>query len=667
MHFLSNAIARVCAELEGLQIVQLPSGLDEARSVEIVRAANEEAGATPPFAILVGATDDLLSDPMVPKVSRRNAIKYRRGDRLAVVSGSSVDLASFDNSYRRVVGPGFPGLATDVLTVGTMAPHIVELLVDRLGIALDKVVRDQCAVDLVQTLEVLGSCYERATDTTRGWNGLWFDHVEEGLRALEISLRAEADSDRSEPFGEAFRRLVWPSMGLPHEGGNKVWTSDRSRREFTDALAEFWSDYESIQLTLAQLREVVPSTDWGQLDWSDFESARIRRDSLLGALQDVVSRPGAIDRWAEMTLPRFISPLSKGERLELRDVDGRPLNVQSGDSPALLRAEPAGEGWQSDTFDVRVRSSGSLDDSELEAVEVCASSRGVTFVEESKWSLDDAVVVRGHLVLAKRSRLVPVNLKLSLALTPGSQASGRVAAKAEASAVVALTDLGALAWPTNGRLGRAVYCGPENVEDATAGGDFSAELAKESEHLVVVWGGPATSSSATTSELGHAGLLSARVAAGADFEVSLEGSTLLMQGASGSSGFVTPLTAAATKSSVDLRAMDEAATSVRGLMEVQLAQAEPPLLDVLGHVVVPADATSTKNSFVASPDIGIAAAGDYARTVVLRQRDAGVPVTARLPRSRCRPIRAVGGLVYRAATWPGAVAEPHVMEAPSRF
>ena len=144
MHYLSNAIASVCAGQEGLQIVQLPSGLDEGYPVDIVRAANLALNASPPFAILVGSDDEVTTDPQVPRVSRRNAIKYRRGDRLAVVSGSSVDLASFDNSYRKVVGPGFPLQASDLVSVNTVAPHVVEDLLSRLGVAVDEVVREQC-------------------------------------------------------------------------------------------------------------------------------------------------------------------------------------------------------------------------------------------------------------------------------------------------------------------------------------------------------------------------------------------------------------------------------------------------------------------------------------------------------------------------------------------
>ena len=183
--------------------------------------------------------------------------------------------------------------------------------------------------------------------------------------------------------------------------------------------------------------------------------------------------------------------------------------------------------------------------------------------------------------------------------------------------------MGALAWPTNGRLGKPVYVGPENADDASVGGSFSADLTKESEHFVVAWGGAPDSSSVAMSELGTEGLISARVATGADFEVVLQNSVLTLQGASGSSGFVTPLTAAATKSSIDLRPMDEEAASVRGLMEHQLADAGSPLIGMLGHVVVPADSTSTSTEFRPDPETGVAACDDYAHPLVLRDRDGG--------------------------------------------
>ena len=143
----------------------------------------------------------------------------------------------------------------------------------------------------------------------------------------------------------------------------------------------------------------------------DFESARIRRDSALGALQDVVSRPDGVATWAEMDLPRFISPIAKGERLEVLDLDGKALNIQPGDSPAVIIAEPLAEGWRSAPFELRARSKGPLEESELDDLGVRVSAGGVTFVVESKGSSDDGVVLRGYLAVAKRARLAPVSLK----------------------------------------------------------------------------------------------------------------------------------------------------------------------------------------------------------------------------------------------------------------
>lgn len=613
MYFLSRAIAKICSGLNGLQIVQLPSGVEDGFTREVVRAANEWAQASPPFAILVGNVDDLVSDVAIPRVSRHNAIKYRKGDRLAVVSGASVDLASFDNSYRRVVGPGFPAVTTDVLNLHSISPHVIDMLVERLGLAIDGIVREQCSEILVRALGALSSCYERATDTTRGWNGLWFDHVERGLATLEKTLRAEADEEESKPFGLTFERFVWASMGLPNETGSDEWAADRTHRDFMDALSEYWSDYDSIQLTLAQLREVVPAADWSDVDWADFESARIRRDSLLGALQDAISGVEGVRAWADMTLPRFISPLSKGERLELRSLSGEPLNVLGEDSPALLVAHADDEGWRTGGLEVRVRCNGTLDDVDLAEVGVRLSAKGAAFVVDQRVSSQDAVTLRGHVTLPRRSRLAPAAIKLSLITTAGSLASGRVAAKAEASLVVATTTAGALAWPIHGRLGRHVYCGPESSEEDQEGGQFTAELVKDAEHLVAVWGGPATTSSATTLAVGNGDVLTARIAGGADFEISLHSTTLSLQGASGSSGFVTPLTAASTKSSVDLRSMEEASTTVRGLFEEHLADPASPLVSVLGHVVVPANASSSRPALVPDVEVGIAASGDYAK------------------------------------------------------
>ena len=62
-----------------------------------------------------GAESD--EDRLCIRVSAQNAIKYRQGDRLAVVVGKHPDLASFVQAFREVLGQNFPEGATQEVSL----------------------------------------------------------------------------------------------------------------------------------------------------------------------------------------------------------------------------------------------------------------------------------------------------------------------------------------------------------------------------------------------------------------------------------------------------------------------------------------------------------------------------------------------------------------------
>src|SRR5690606_5898504 len=154
---------------------------------------------------------------------------------------------------------------------------------------------------------------------------------------------------------------------------------------------------------------------------------------------------------------------------------------------------------------------------------------------------DGTVFIGGRLRGKAKTSVKPVQVRLSLALTPGSSAAGVVAAKAEATVYILLSSAGALAWPLRPKsLGKSVYAGPQSRAEDLEGGDFSSELTSSTAHLVVVWGSGSSSSSSTLRPLAGTGLQSARIAEGADFDVTVDGTSILLQGASGAAGYITP-------------------------------------------------------------------------------------------------------------------------------
>lgn len=609
MRYLSKAIAAISVELDGLLIVHLPNGLTEEFSAQVVTEANRLLASSPPYAILVGESDD-LSDAECPRVSRKNVIKYRKGRRLAVVGGSAVDLASFDNSYRSIIGPAFPRQSTAQVSIARLSPYLVAELLDALSVHIDDVVQTRCAAALTTAMETTAACYEMSTDTTRAWNGLWFEHVERGLTALGCALQSIADGDGSEPFGAAFERLVCPAFGIPQGD----WSEKRAARNFMDALGTYWADGESIEVAVKQLREVVPDDDWTQLPWDRFDEMRLTRESAFGALQSIVAAPETIEVWSRMDRVRFESPVASDQRLLVRTPDGTSACVHGSDGPVLLRLGAMSGVMRSQDVEVLVPYQGTIDHHSLPDVSLTTSRTTLKFVCAERRLAAGHVVLSGFLESGVGgSSRKPIKAKLSVKVDAASPIVGNVAIHADTDLVLTTSSVGALAWPSKARLGGHTYCGPANALEESSETQLSKDLTQDGPHLVAVWGDGSTSANVDLIERADGEFYLGQLPTGLSLEVTASGVDLALRVPTGAKGYVTPLTAAVHKEAIDRSPLDERTTSsVRGQLEELFAKVneDSGLMEVLGHVVLPEGEAADPHLSV-SHELGIAGPAEF--------------------------------------------------------
>lgn len=586
--YVARAIAQVCAGQSGLLVVQLPSDLEPSFAESVVRDANQARPASPSYAILISDMDD-LSDTQLPRVSRTNAIQYRKDDRLACVGGNGVDLASFDGSYRQAVGPGFPRQQSQVLPLAHLGEALLGLIQAELVTVIEQASWQTSAVSLKLALDVVASIYEKSGEITESWNSIWYRHVDAAIETLVQLLRASEQSPGKESFEEAFGRWVWTAFGLPQPEITKEWGSTNAPGQFVKAVDDWWADSTQVEVTMAHVAVADPATKWSELDWAQFDENAIREGSVFRALQIAVSGSlQALEAWSHMHRSLFESPETSKEPLHLESIDGEALELAGPGSPAPLSVRGDGT-WVSQEFWVAAVVD-ALQPDELFEVELVSKPASVGFHKLETRIRGNRVLTRGYLEMKPRSSIKPVRVTLSLDPTRNPDLLGRVHSRAQATLTLLPAPVGALLFPRrgSGSLSPAKYCGPEKVDEEEM--VFTHNLG-ELPHLVLVWGAHASSEELELAALpGRTGFAHAECPAQASATVVLGDATLQLLSPEGDPRYETPLAAAPfSEPYFRGRAPEPARRMVRGMYEEFVAScATSELLEALGHCILPA-------------------------------------------------------------------------------
>ncbi|TBT85892.1 hypothetical protein ET989_05415 [Propioniciclava sinopodophylli] len=588
--YVAQAIAQVCAGQSGLLVVQLPSDLERSFAESIVCAANQERPASPPYAILISEEED-LSDNRLPRVSRTNAIQYRKGDRLACVGGNGVDLASFDGSYRQAVGPGFPRQQSQLLPLARLGEALLNLIQAELSTVIEQGSWQTSAASLTLALDVVASIYEKSADITESWNSIWYKHVDLAIATLIGVLRAAEVSPGKESFEEAFDRWVWTAFGLPQPEVTKKWGATTAPGQFVKATEDWWVDSTQIEVTMAHVAVADPSAKWEEIDWAEFDENVIREGSVFRALQMAVTgSPKAMTAWSHMHRSLFEAPETSKEPLHLESIDGEELELAGPGSPAPLSLLDGEEMWTSQEFWVGVVVEALRPDESID-IELVSKPAYAKFRKLETRIRGNRAMVRGYVEVKPRASIKPIRVTLSLDATRDPDLLGRVNSRAQAALTLLPSPLGALVFPrrAGGALSPAKYCGPERVDEEET--VFTHNLA-DLPHLVLVWGGESSSEELGLLPLpGRVGFSYAECPAQASATVSIGDATLQLLSPEGDPRYETPLAAAPfSEPYFRGRAPEPARRMVRGIYEEFIASREPEaLLGALGHCILPAE------------------------------------------------------------------------------
>lgn len=304
---LGKVLGECLRDLSGLNAVYLPAGVPLPIAREIVEHANT-TGTDAQFGILVVPAKS--SEGM----STSEALKYRQGNRLAVVAGRHPDLGSFTQSFREVLGLNYPETSGEHVNLTKIAQAAVRLLSMQPGASRWPLQAHDEAVN------VLESVLKRASDIQAelregadSWNVQWFLQVDAGLRRLtELFGEASADSSNMNDF---FAKYAYAAFGMSRpEVGQK--DGEYPAKALAEAFKAHWSDQESVISSIGYLSHVPNEPDSSphaleSVDWSRFDQRLAATDNRPLTFAQYYEFDSALTmHLAELTDKQFVNPAS---------------------------------------------------------------------------------------------------------------------------------------------------------------------------------------------------------------------------------------------------------------------------------------------------------------------------------------------------------------------
>ncbi|MHA3838150.1 hypothetical protein ACXR8F_20730 [Terrabacter sp. AAH1] len=338
-------LARMACERDGLMAVYLPSGVDRLIGQSIVWEANNIRRSEPPFCVFVSNAAH-EPDASMPVVDRAESIKFRQGNRLAVVDSTSVDLASFDGAFREVVGPGFPATAVTGFDVETLSRTATCLLLELGGLEAADVDLPACSSLLAKCLTQIANVFAEEQDGAVAWNAAWFRAADRGLLRLAEAIRAEATGTGDRTFDELVHDLVWPCFALPTPDAGTDWSKRHTFADFVGAYGDLWSSEESVYLhtreALLNLGDSArPLENCEKIGWDGLSESVARNGSPFLALQEIATASTKLLEAFAGVRESLFFPVNVQQDLDVRGEGGSVINVGPSHSSPLRLASSA--------------------------------------------------------------------------------------------------------------------------------------------------------------------------------------------------------------------------------------------------------------------------------------------------------------------------------------
>lgn len=486
---LGKVLGSCLQGLQGLNAVYLPAGVRISIADDLVIRANE--GGDDPYAILVVPAGHRGG------MSTNTALKYRQGDRLAVVAGRHPDLGSFTQSFREILGLNYPESATGSLTTAAVARAAVQMLSDRHGVSQTGPWSGEAERILAGCLDCVAGLQKELRQGTESWNVQWFHHVDDGLtRLFDFLTIAKPELSGMAAF---FEKYTFAAFGLPRPA---VPTGPRfTPKQFAEAFRSHWSDQTTIARSAAHLAHAPDNKTQephviSHVDWTQFDREVASTDNLALTFARYFHHDESVtEKLAELTESQFINPTSaveKGDRLEAFTSDMVSLSVAASNSshgPFLAVASIDDWAGEVATEEILLRIPILAPVTPDEAATSQLLVRSV--FPKSEWTgtlevgSDGLLYSRGRIVkpLGKGPwKLAPRSHRLVLEMGPEDTLFGRVPAAAACEVSVSIGEQPGL-WIApirkGGALGRTSYYGPEemdSLDDGSGTGNYAIDL-----------------------------------------------------------------------------------------------------------------------------------------------------------------------------------------------
>jgi len=597
-----------------------------ASAESVVRAANTSRPQSPPFAVLVTLADPDTSDPDCLRLSPQEAIRYRHGNRLAVVHGRHPDLASFVQAFREEVGTAYPKDARPGTALAAVAREAVGLVLEKAHASQHHQYLLGQPIETLETcLRLLANTYEGMNSGTMIWNTYWFHHVSIGLDYLVATLADLVEHHPNADLQSALLTSIPAALALPQS------PAALTPRNVSDAIEAWWGDREAIEGSTQLLRHHPDTQPAGsvhplqRLDWSRIGQvfATDGYDNEYLAFQaspgDGVSRVSA---FSALTPSQFMNPSGsfKDSSLEVTLANGTPLGPSDHIRvPALIPCLPeavtvgAVKYFRSHELRVTVPTQGLSASEPLLGLTIDCSLGGSLWraTREPEINCGDdgepQVVLVGEVL--KKASLKDTSRKVTLRAravgNPGLAASigtgsplDVILLPAQAPAVVIM--------PLNGnRLGSAKCFSGASLAD----GEEGVEFGDEQTHFVAVIHHPDDSVEFANRPL-QPWVAGVNVAAGVvqptDLDILRIGDVEIeCHGYEADEDFQSPVIAAASKSLVSSKIRPEALDTIRGDYEALVADLARTgqLSSCLAHCIVTEEESEGPLQTASNPDL----------------------------------------------------------------
>lgn len=603
---IGRAIGRLAANLSGLNATYLAPEAAPAVGAAIVREANLLRPMKPPFAILV-SRDKSASERNLPVVTRAESIRYRQGDRLAVVPATSVDLASFDGAFREVLGSGFPEAALPPFDVASIALELIQLIAE--GADVDS--RD---IPMDAMGEVLSTCLRATADIvmaeqegSAGWNAKWFLAVDHGAESLIAAVREGSADGTVATFEEAIDKFVWPCFGLPRPKNGRTWQKKHKATAFVQSLQDVWSAKDTVdqytrEVVLSQGVDADALEACSQEGWDGLDEHVVGLGSGLLGLQSFVTQEGGrLRAFSDISEESFIGSGTRAGEMRLMSASGASLGLSSTQSTIALVSSIVGTDgrWVTEQVTIVAPLNTAPPSSVTAATETRVQASGTArIVSPSRPRLiDRAIHFEFSLSVPPTKSFALKKVGLSIEVAPDDSLLGYLASDAISIYVAPPTSEGVVTAQWNS--GKKSALRQPRFEGASADDDaetvFGAELKPDVHYRVAVWSKvspPVTSAMDLYPWEGRDGWFLGDLLPNTGASLAIEGSEWNLTPGGASEAPQSLLVAAIDNTRVDPEDPDfDTVDSLRGQLESLLAAraADDDFLGCLGHIALPSE------------------------------------------------------------------------------